>query len=185
VTLPTREEADAVLARQPWVRVCKELTLFVTLLSGTPEGAAEVTRQTVEVARGELWSFFERPLWAVLTDAAGGTLASPEARQRAAAEVVRIPLLGTEELDRELRAKGLSPEGLSGLGARIKGETAERARATAADAARARSRVRGDGKPQRPEMPTLSRAPWAALSMVVLVTAALALLGAITASQHL
>jgi hypothetical protein len=197
MAVPTREEADAVLATQPWARVCKELTLYVTELSGTPQGAEGVALEAIARARAELWSFGERPLWMFLTEHlshrfAGDGDDARERAERARAAAARIPMLGNEELNRELVGRGLDPEGLAALGGRIKREAIERAPrrapASAAQASPPKTTPRRPPAPRRarrPELPTLSPAQWAALSFVVLVVAALAILGAVAASRLL
>jgi hypothetical protein len=187
--LPTRTEADAILATQPWARVCKELALYVAQLSGTSEGATAAALKAIAQAREALWSFHERPLWTFLTDLVRSEATSHATPEDALALAAKIPMLGNDELDRELRRHGLDPADLSALGASIKKEAIERAppRTTTPRSAQVvPARVPPPpGRDHRPEVPTLSRAQWAALSMVVLVTAALAVLGAVAASGNL
>ncbi len=183
--VPTRQEADAILAKQPWARVCKELTLYVVALTGSSDAHARPVASAIARARAELWSFRERPVWTFLTDAVVELLPE-DARRGAAAEAARIPMLGNDELDAELRARGIDPGNLALLGNGIKREVAARVVAPpprmAPPAPRAATRPRPSAR--RPELPALSPRQWAVLSFFVLVIAALALAGSKAASRY-
>jgi hypothetical protein len=117
---------------------------------------AAVTR-----ARRELWSFRETPLWGFLTSAIG----------QAPAEVARIPLLESEELDRELEQRGLDPAALRVEGERIAGETRALGAAKQPAAPPVSPRPAATSR-----LPSLGGGHWVTLAAVVVATIALAYL---------